>query len=325
MRPDHASLLHRPAHYLDMAARCGTFDRETFHPLFAILDSPEGTATLSTYIKSVFDWCHSVHAKLSHDPGFGNASLRCEYRDLTTKLRKLYGLVNDYIDIIVCCPIYNEEAISAELRDRDENARFDVENIDRFTHTIDYLNQLDTWLRQEKTKLDEINWQFDILKRETREAMLRAETVEREAAGGKKISLGATAGSLAAVGGGALLLAGGIVLGGVLLPIGGAVAALGYSSSTFFKEREQESKMISNEIDKINKAADDLHGIMEVAERRKYIERFQLESDIIHRPLPLLSNLKQSLTKLSELIERNKTFKEEWNQARKTLYSNFMP
>ena len=305
-----------------MATGCtGRLNRETYRPLLAFLESPE----CGVYLRSAFDWCHSVHAEVMNDLKSENVALRCEYRDLTTKLRSLYERVRDYIDTVNCRPVFNKRAVSAELRDSDENARFDIEKVDRFPHIIDYLTQLDIWLRIIKEKLEDVNKRFEIVQRETKKAAIGAQMVKVKAGTKKMISLGVAGTFLATASGGALLLLGGVVFGGVLIPVGGVAALFSYYSSSSFKSVEDESKKISIDIDEINKAAHKLAGIEGVVERERKANAIAQEIKFVHAPRPLLVTLKKSLATLSDLIESGGNFEQERNQARGIFQDAYRP
>jgi hypothetical protein len=281
--------------------------------------------TFGAYLQSAFFWGQSVYAavqKQLDDLRSDNVALRCEYRDLTTKLLKLYEQVRDYIDTVNCRPVCNWGAISAELRDSDGNARFDIENVDRFPHIIDYLNQLDIWLRGIREKLEDVNQLFETVQRETEMAAFRARMVKDKAGDKKRITLGVAGVS---IGGGALLLASGVLLGGALIPIGGAAAFLGYFSSTSFKSVEDESKKISLDIDKLNDAAHKLAGITRVVERKREANGIAQEKALVHAPRPLLVTLKKSLETLSDLIENRGNFEEQRNEAKGTFEAAYGP
>jgi hypothetical protein len=301
----------------------GRLNPETCGRLLAFLNSPE----CGVYLRSAFDWYHSVSEVMKQldDLKSENVALRCEYRDLTTKLRSLYERVRDYIDTVNCRPVFNKRAVSAELRDSDENARFDIENVDRFPHIIDYLNQLDIWLRLIKKKLEDVYKRFEIVQRETETAAFRAQMVKDKAVTKKMIALGVAGTFLATASGGALLLLGGVVFGGVLIPAGGAAALLSYYSSSSFKSVEDESKKISIDIDEINKAAHKLAGIEGVVERERKANAIAQEIEFVHAPRPLLVTLKKSLATLSDLIESGGNFEQERNQARGIFQDAYRP
>jgi hypothetical protein len=307
----------------------GRLNPETCGRLLAFLNSPE----CGVYLRSAFDWYHSVSEVMKQldDLKSENVALRCEYRDLTTKLRSLYERVRDYIDTVNCRPVFNKRAVSAELRDSDENARFDIENVDRFPHIIDYLNQLYIWLRRIKKQLKDVDKRLKIVQRETEKAAFRVQVVKDKAGTKKRITLGAlgVAGTLATASGGALLLAGGVAFGvafGVaLIPAGGAAALLSYYSSSSFKSVEDESKKISIDIDEINKAAHKLAGIEGVVERERKANAIAQEIEFVHAPRPLLVTLKKSLATLSDLIESGGNFEQERNQARGIFQDAYRP
>ena len=76
----------------------GRLNRESCRLLLALLNSPESMETFGAYLQSAFYWCHSVYAavlKKLDDLRAENVALRCKYRNLTTKLRRLYVLVQD--------------------------------------------------------------------------------------------------------------------------------------------------------------------------------------------------------------------------------------
>lgn len=322
--PSHKNALNfnsfsKPRDLTDVC-KMSSLSLHEINKLFEQVLSPE---VLIKFLKSVFEWCHSVYKETLENMGnlkSKNAALRCEYRELSGKLRELCIEVMLYIEIVGDFPLYDRSDILNELDDKTGSEIFELENSVRFPRTIDFLNKLGIWLKCVKTKLSEVNELYKDLTSETKKVAKESKAVEEEASKNKTMARIVTGAS--GVGTVVGLLAAASISGGLLLPIvGGGIAVASFATSRSFERVQHESEHLCNEVDELHKAACNLKHISELVKQKSHVESIAIEKSAIHRPTPSLKNIQKSFEKIFKFFD-SQDLEEEKNGAKKILQTH---
>ena len=153
-------------------------------------------------------------------------------------------------------------------------------------------------------KLEEVNDMHKTVRRETKEATNEAVSTKNLAFAAKSVSTAAgVSGAAVTVTSGFLLAGGALLSGGILLPAGASIAVLGYMFRGLFKEKEEKSKHMSLDLEKLHEAVDSLDSITDLVKRKRNLIRLDKEIKLVHRPHPLLTGLTSSFETIFDLLK----------------------